>query len=54
MLLVANVLKKRSHLSFLGLVQLNASKSNKKYRDKFQLDYEYFSNVPVSSRIDEL
>jgi hypothetical protein len=48
MLLAANALKKRSYLSFLNLLQLKASKSNKKYRDKFQLDYDYFSNIPAS------
>ena len=54
MLLAANALRKRSYLSFLSLLQLKAPKSSKKYRDKFQLDYEYFSNIPASSRIDEL
>lgn len=52
MLLAVNALKKSSTITFLSLVQLKASKSNKKYRDKFQLDYDYFSNVPASSRID--
>lgn len=54
MLLATNALKKRSYFSLLRLVQLNASKSNKKYRDKFQLDYDYFSNIPAGSRVDEL
>lgn len=52
MLLAVNALKKRSYLTLLSLVQLKAQKSNKKYRDKFQLDYDYFSNIPASSRVD--
>lgn len=30
------------------------SKTHKKHKDKFKLDYEYFSNVPPSMRDDEL
>lgn len=53
-MLVKKSFKKYIHLiTSTSLIKYQSSKQpNRKYRDKFQLDYEYFTNIPINQRED--